>query len=83
MVSAASDYTHWHTLKTKTPLEEGSASRSDLYLTTNNTQRRETTITQTGFEPEIPESKRKQKQALDCAASEIGYKNHMEQTISW
>jgi len=38
---------------------------------------------QTGFEPEIPESNRKQKQALDCAATDIGYKNHTEQTISW
>jgi hypothetical protein len=36
---------------------------------------------QAGFEPEIPESKRMQKQALDCAATDLGYNNHTEQTI--
>ena len=36
---------------------------------------------QTVFEPEIPDSKRKQKQALECAATKFGYKNHKEQTI--
>jgi hypothetical protein len=64
-----------------TTLDEESASRRDLYLTTDNTQARETNMQQTGFECEIPESKRTQKQALDCAVAEIGYKNHKEQMI--
>jgi len=32
-------------------------------------------MSQAGFGPEIPESKRMQKQTFDCAATELGYKN--------
>jgi hypothetical protein len=46
-----------HTTLGRTPLGEWSASRIDLYLTTNNTQ--QTDIhTPAGFEPEIPASER-------------------------
>jgi len=63
--------THTHTLG-RTPLDEGSARRRDLYLTTHNTQKRETSMTPAGFEPAIPANKRSQTQALDRAATVIG-----------
>jgi hypothetical protein len=34
----------------RTALDDGSASRRDLYLTTNNTDKRQTSITPAGFE---------------------------------
>jgi hypothetical protein len=56
-----------------TPLDEGSARRRDLYLTTRNTHNRQTSIPPAGFEPAIPESERPQTHALDRAATGIGY----------
>jgi len=35
----------------KTPLDQWSALRRDLYLTTHNTHTRQTSMTQAGFEP--------------------------------
>jgi hypothetical protein len=46
-----------HTRRTtlgRTPLEEGSTRRRDLYLTTHNTHERQTSIPPAGFEPPIP-----------------------------
>ena len=40
----------------RTPLDEGSARRTDLYLTTCNTQKRLTSMPPAGFEPSIPAS---------------------------
>jgi hypothetical protein len=56
----------------RTPLDEGSARRRDLYLTTHNTHKRQTSMPPAGFEPTIPASERPQTQALDCAATGIG-----------
>jgi hypothetical protein len=39
-----------------TPLDERSARRSELYLTTQNTHKKQTTISPTGIEPAIPGS---------------------------
>jgi len=55
------------------PLKERSARRRALYLTTNNTHTRHTSMPPEGFEPAIPASERPQTHALDRAAAEIGY----------
>jgi hypothetical protein len=53
----------------RTPLDEWSARRRDLYLRTHNTHRRQSFMPQVvGFEPAIPESQWPQAQALDRAA---------------
>jgi hypothetical protein len=38
------------------PLDEGSARRGDLYLTTHDNQKRQTSMPSAGFEPTIPAS---------------------------
>jgi hypothetical protein len=45
-----------HTTLGRTPLDEESARRSDLYLTTHNTHKRQTSMPP--FEPTIPVSER-------------------------
>ena len=55
----------------RTPLDEGSACPRDLYLTTHNTQDRQTSMPPAGFETAIPASERPQTHALDRAATEI------------
>ena len=52
-----------HTLG-RTPLDEGSARRRGFYLTTHNTQKRQTSMPQEGFERAIPASERPQTYAL-------------------
>ena len=54
------------------PLDEWSARRRDLYLTTQNTQKRKTSEPPAGFEPKIPTSKRPQTHTLDRTATGIG-----------
>jgi hypothetical protein len=44
----------------------------DLYLTTHNTQKRQTSMPPAGFKPTISASKRSQTHALDCVATGIG-----------
>jgi hypothetical protein len=56
----------------RTPLDEWSARRRDLYLTTHNTYERQTSMPPAGFEPTIPASERPQTHALDRAAIGIG-----------
>ena len=56
----------------RTPLEEWSVRRRDLYLSTHNTQKRQTSMPSAGFEPAIPASERPQTHALDRAATGIG-----------
>ena len=53
----------------RTHLDEWSARRRDLYLTTHGTYKRQTSMPLTGFEPVIPASKRPQTHALDYAAT--------------
>jgi len=53
-------------------MDEGSARRSDLYLTTHNTHYRQTSMLPVGFEPTIPASERPQTYALDRAATGTG-----------
>jgi hypothetical protein len=61
-----------HTTHGRTPLDEWSARRSGLYLTTYNTQKRQASMTPEGFEPTIPASERPQTHALDQTTTEIG-----------
>jgi len=44
----------------RTPLYEGSARRRDIYVTTHNTHKRQTSMLLAEFEPTIPASKRPQ-----------------------
>jgi hypothetical protein len=64
--------THTHTHICRNPLEEGSARRRDLYLTTPNTQKEQTFVPPAGLEPAIVASERSQTCALEPAANEIG-----------
>ena len=56
----------------RTPLDEWSAHRRDLYLTTHSTHNRRTSMPPVGFEPTISEGKRPQTYALDRAATGTG-----------
>ena len=48
------DHTQRRTTVDRTPLDEWSARRRDLYLTTHNTHNRQTSMPPVGFEPTIP-----------------------------
>jgi hypothetical protein len=56
----------------RTILDEGSARRRDLHLTTHNTHKRQTTMSRAGFEPSIPAIERPQSHALHRMATGIG-----------
>ena len=47
------DYTQRHTTVGRTPLDEWSARRRDLYLTTHDTHNRQISMPPVGFEPKI------------------------------
>jgi hypothetical protein len=66
--------THFrHTTLGRTPLNEWSARRKDLYPTTHNTHKRQISMPPAGFETTIPASERPQTHALDRAATGIGH----------
>jgi len=56
----------------RTPLGHRSAQRINLYLTTHNTHKRQTSVRPAAFEPTIPASERPQTHTSDRAATEIG-----------
>ena len=58
-----------HTTLGSNLMDERSARHTDLYLTTYNTYKRQTSMAAAGFEPTNPASERKQINALDCAAT--------------
>ena len=58
-----------HTTVGRTPLDEWSARRRDLYLTAQNTHNRQTSMPPVGFEPTISAGERPQTYALDRAAT--------------
>jgi len=60
-----------HTTMGRTPLDEWSARRRDLYLTIHDTHKRQTSMPPLGFKPAIPASKQLYNHALDCAATMI------------
>ena len=53
----------------RTPLDEWSARRRDLYLTTHDTHNRQISMPTEGFEPTISAGERPQNYALDRAAT--------------
>ena len=63
------DHTQRRTTVARTPLDEWSARRTYLYLTTHNTHNRQTSIPPVGFELTISEGERPQTCALDRAAT--------------
>jgi len=65
------DQTQRRTTVGKTPLEEWSARRRDLYLKTHNTHR-ETSMPEMRFEPTISAGERPQTYALERAATGTG-----------
>jgi len=66
------DHTQRRTTLGRTPLDELSARRRNLYLTTHDTLNRQTSMPPAGLEPTIPASERPQTYALDRAATGIG-----------
>jgi hypothetical protein len=58
----------------RTPLDEWSARRIDLCLTTHNTHKRQTSMIPAVFEPTIPGSEQTQTHALDREATGIEIK---------
>ena len=63
---------HRHNTVGRTPLDEWSARRRDLYLTAQNTHNRQISMPPVGFEPTISAGERSQTYALDRAATGTG-----------
>ena len=66
------DHTQRRTTVGRTPLDEWSVRRRDLYLTTQNTHNTQTSMPPVGFEPTVSAGERPQTCALDCAATGTG-----------
>ena len=64
-------HTKGHISVGRTPLDEGSACRRDLYLTTHNTDKRQTSMPASGFEIATPASDRPLTLASDRSATGI------------
>ena len=71
------DHTQRRTAVGRTPLDEWSTRRRDLYHTSHNTHNRQTTKLPLGLEPTISASKHPKNQALHRAESEIGIITHL------
>jgi hypothetical protein len=65
----AFDHTQRHTTVGRTPLDEGSARRRDLYLTTHNTHNKQTSMPPEEFEPAVSAGDRPQTLAIDRSAT--------------
>jgi hypothetical protein len=72
------DHTDRHITFGRTPLDEEPARRRDLYLTTHNTHKRQTSMSPVGFEPTILVSEWPQTHALDRAVTGIGNMEHYQ-----
>ena len=66
------DHTQRRITVGRTPLDEWSVCRRDLYLTTQNTHNRQASMPPVGFEPTISVGERPQTYALDRAATGTG-----------
>ena len=66
------DHTQRRTTVGRTSLDEWSARRRDLYLTTRNTHNRQTSMPPAGFEPTISADERPQTYAFDRTATGTG-----------
>jgi hypothetical protein len=69
------DHTQRGTAVGRTPLDEWSARRKDLYVTTHNTHNRRTSMSLVGFEPTISAGEWPQTYALDRVAPGTGFQN--------
>ena len=67
------DHTQRRTTVGRTPLDEWSARRRDLYPTTHNTHNRQTSMPPVAFEPIISAGERPQIHALERAAIGTGF----------
>ena len=74
------DHTQRRATVGRTPLDEWSARRRDLYLTTHNTHNRLASMPPVGFEPTVSASERPQTHALDRAATGTGIQGDMAVT---
>ena len=74
-------HTQRRTTVGRTPLDEWSARRGDLHLTTHNTHSKQTSISPVGFEPTTPASERPETHALDRAAIGTGVITDMRSEI--
>jgi len=66
------DHTQRRTTAGRAPLDERSARRRDLYLTTHNTHNRQTSMPPVGFEPTISAGERPQTYGLERGATGTG-----------
>jgi hypothetical protein len=66
------DHTQRRSTVRRTPLDEWSARRKYLYLTTHNTHNRQASMSPVGFEPTISAGERPQTYALDRAVTGTG-----------
>ena len=66
------DHTQRRTTVGRIPLDEWSARRRDLYLTTYNTHKKQTSMPPVGFEPTTSAGERSQTYALDRAVTGTG-----------
>jgi len=66
------DHTQRRAAVDRTPLDEWSVRRRDLYLTTHNTHNRQTSVPPVGFKTTISAGERPEACALDRAATETG-----------
>ena len=66
------DHTQRRSTVGRTPLDEWSARRRDLYVTTHDAHTRQISMSPVGFEPKISAGERRQTYALDRAATGTG-----------
>ena len=76
------DHTQRRSTVDRTPLDEWSARRRNLYLTTHNTHNRQTFMPPMGFEPTISAGERPQTCALYHAATGTGIEIYLVFNIS-
>jgi len=72
------DHTQRRITVGRTPLDEWSARRRDLYLTTHNIHNRQTSMPPVRFEPTISAGERPQTYALDRAATGTGFRESIQ-----
>jgi len=75
------DHTQRRITVGRTPLDEWSARRRDLYLATHNTHNRQTSMHPVGFEPTISAVERPQTYALDRVVTRTGQDIHVSSLI--
>jgi hypothetical protein len=76
------DHTQTHTTVGRTSVDEGSARRRDLYLTTQTLYKRQTSMPSVGFEPTITASTWSHTYALGRETTEMGLFSYRERQIS-